>query len=330
MNYSTHKGAGSGSGYNSGTNQDKPFGMAPAVRRVTHETAYEYEQPAECSQQICILQPQEGPAMAPGLLRKGQRLLNHSLRIQPNPSTLQTHIDVNGNIVTHFEMNYPHDHLSVVSQSELEVIPRLHTGHVDELYSPSWDVLASSLAYHAGAETPVDGQHRFSSKHVVVSEQFRDFGYLDFWPGRSVVSSAYALMSRIHREFKYESGSTTINTTVQEVMANRKGVCQDFAHVMLSVLRSLGLSARYVSGYMLTDPPPGQTKLIGVDASHAWVSVWCGDDIGWVDYDPTNDQLPDLRYVTVAVGRDYADVPPLRGVVHGGGDHALKVAVTVL
>jgi hypothetical protein len=111
-------------------------------------------------------------------------------------------------------MNYPHDHLSVVSQSELEVIPRLHTGHVDELYSPSWDVLASSLVYHAGAETPEDGQHRFSSKHVVVSEQFRDFGYLDFWPGRSVVSSAYALMSRIHREFKYVTGSTTINTTV--------------------------------------------------------------------------------------------------------------------
>lgn len=268
--------------------------------------------------------------MDAGPLRKGQRLLQHSLRIQPNPSTVQTHVDINGNIVTHFEMNYPHDHLNVISQSELEILPRLYTGSPEDYLAPSWDALASSLLYHSGQDTSMDGQHRFASQHVVVSDQFRDFGYLDFWPGRSVVSSAMALMGRIYREFKYVSGSTTIHTTVQEVMSNRQGVCQDFAHMMLSVVRSLGLSARYVSGYMLTDPPPGQPKLIGVDASHAWVSLWCGREVGWVDFDPTNNQLPDIRYVTVAVGRDYADVPPLRGVVHGGGDHALKVAVTVL
>ncbi|MDX1668016.1 MAG: transglutaminase family protein, partial [Limnobacter sp.] len=142
--------------------------------------------------------------------------------------------------------------------------------------------------------------------------------------------AALALMNRVYREFKYVSGSTTISTTVQDVMNTRQGVCQDFAHVMIGVLRSLGLSACYVSGYMLTDPPPGQPKLMGADASHAWVSLWCGNELGWVDFDPTNNQIPDLRYVTVAVGRDYADVPPLKGVVHGGTNHTLSVAVTVL
>lgn len=302
----------------------------PVIRNVTHETSYEYQYPAECSQQICILQPQESDIMRAGLLRKGQVLINHSLRIQPNPSTVQTRVDTHGNVVSHFEMNYPHDHLVVTSISELEIIPRLYAGSHEEVEAPAWDALASSLQYQAGIQVNMDGQHRFPSKHVVVSEQFRDFGYLDFWPGRSVVASAYGLMQRIFRDFKYKSGSTDIDTTVQEVMKSREGVCQDFAHVMLSVLRSMGLSARYVSGYMLTDPPPGQPKLIGVDASHAWVSVWCGPVVGWVDFDPTNNQLPDTRYVTVAVGRDYADVPPLRGVVHGGGEAKLKVAVTVL
>jgi transglutaminase-like putative cysteine protease len=299
------------------------------IRKVTHVTDYDYKQPAECAQQICILQPQEGPAMQAGPLRKGQKLLSHSLKIRPNPSTVQSNTDAFGNVVHHFEMNYPHDNLEVLSESEIEVTSYLHEGEIDTLNTPNWADLAESLRYQAGQFIGDHHQFRYESKHVPLLDSLRDYGRLDFWPGRPVVASAYALMQRIFREFTYKSGSTTIQTTVEEVMEKRQGVCQDFAHVMLSVLRSLGLSARYVSGYMLTEPPPGQPKLLGADASHAWVSLWCGDEVGWVDFDPTNNQLPDTRYVTVAIGRDYADVPPMRGVVHGGGEHDLKVAVTV-
>lgn len=299
------------------------------IRKVTHVTDYDYKQPAECAQQICILQPQEGPAMQAGLLRKGQKLLSHSLKIRPNPSTVQSNTDAFGNVVHHFEMNYPHDNLEVVSESEIEVTQCLHEGELDTLNTPNWLELADSLRYQAGHYTGDHIQFRYESKHVPLLDSLRDYGRLDFWPGRPVLQAAYALMQRIFREFSYKSGSTTIHTTVEEVMQKREGVCQDFAHVMLSVLRSLGLSARYVSGYMLTEPPKGQPKLLGADASHAWVSLWCGDVVGWVDFDPTNNQLPDIRYVTVAIGRDYADVPPMRGVVHGGGEHDLKVAVTV-
>ncbi|WP_370261220.1 transglutaminase domain-containing protein [Limnobacter sp.] len=301
-----------------------------SLRKVTHVTHYDYQQPAECAQQICILQPQEGTGMLAGPLRKGQRVIHHSLRIQPNPSTVQSRTDAFGNVVHHFELNYPQDHLEVHSEMEVEVLPQLHPGAIEDLPGPAWNKLVEGIRYRAGSSIHADHQFRFESKHVPLSEPMRDYGMLDFWPNRPVVASAKALMNRIYREFTYKSGSTTIHTTVIEVMQRREGVCQDFAHLMLSVLRSLGLPARYVSGYMLTDPPPGQARLLGADASHAWVSLWCGEDLGWVDFDPTNNQLPDTRYVTVAVGRDYADVPPMRGVVHGGGKHKLKVAVTVL
>lgn len=303
--------------------------MKPIIRKVIHETHYDYQQPAECSQQICILRPIESVLAAAGALRKGQHLNNHVLKIQPNPSTVANRVDACGNTVTHFEINFPHDSLSVISESELEVTPRIHADIVT-VAAPAWDSLAKSFAYQPGVVVNTGSHWRFPSKHVPIHDDLAAYGNLDFWPKRPVTIAAFDLMRRIHKEFKYESGSTTIQTTVQDVMQTRKGVCQDFAHVMLAVLRSKGLSARYVSGYMLTDPPPGQPKLLGADASHAWVSVWCGPEIGWVDYDPTNNQLPDVRYVTVAVGRDYADVPPLRGVVHGGGAATLNVAVTVL
>ena len=268
--------------------------------------------------------------MQPGLLRKGQNLMSHCLKIQPNPSMIQTSTDAFGNVVHHFEMNYPHDNLVVLSQTEVQVIGPHHTGPIDEVISPAWNDLVESMRYKAGSSALQDAQFRFESQHVPVLDSLRDYGVLDFRPDRPVVQAGHALMQRIFREFDYESGSTTIQTTVEQIMIQRKGVCQDFAHVMLGVLRSLGLSAKYVSGYMLTKPPAGQPKLMGADASHAWVSLWCGHQVGWVDFDPTNNQLPDTRYVTVAVGRDYADVPPMRGVVHGGGAHKLKVAVTVL
>lgn len=300
----------------------------PEKRKVMHVTRYTYEHPAECSHQICILKPQDGPDMQAGLLRKGQGQLRHTLHIRPAPSNLQTRTDAFGNLVHHFDMNSPHDHLEVSSEIDIETYPA-YNNNLFTVAAPSWNSLAQSLQYHPNQAINSELVFRFESKHVMVLEQLKDFASLDFWPERPIVEAGFALMQRIHREFTYQSGSTSIDTTVKEVMQNRQGVCQDFAHIMLGILRSLGLAARYVSGYMLTQPPPGQPKLLGADASHAWVSLWCGPEIGWVDFDPTNNQLPDTRYVTVAVGRDYADVPPVRGVVHGGGKHELTVEVTV-
>jgi transglutaminase-like putative cysteine protease len=149
-----------------------------------------------------------------------------------------------------------------------------------------------------------------------------------FPPGAPLLAGVRALMNRIHDDFAFDPKATTVSTPVMDVFAHRRGVCQDFAHLMLSCLRSIGLAARYVSGYLLTRPPPGRARLVGADASHAWVSVYC-PDYGWVDADPTNAVFPSLEHVTLGWGRDYDDVIPLRGVLLGGGDHTLDIAVTV-
>ena len=155
-----------------------------------------------------------------------------------------------------------------------------------------------------------------------------DYAQPSFAPGRSYLAAAMALMERVHRDFTYEPGVTEIDTPLIDAFRLRRGVCQDFAHLMLGMLRSLGLPARYVSGYLQTQPPPGQARLLGADASHAWISIWC-PVLGWVDLDPTNAVVPDASHVTVAVGRDYGDVVPLRGVIQGGASHTLDVAVDV-
>ena len=161
-----------------------------------------------------------------------------------------------------------------------------------------------------------------------LKRQFAAFAADCFPPGRPLLAGAEALMGKIHREFAFDAEATQVATPLVEVLQRRRGVCQDFAHLMLACLRSLGLSARYVSGYLLTQPPPGQPRLIGADASHAWVSVYCPRH-GWVDFDPTNAVLPNLEHITLAWGRDFADVSPLRGVILGGGSHDPEVRVTV-
>jgi transglutaminase-like putative cysteine protease len=168
----------------------------------------------------------------------------------------------------------------------------------------------------------------YPSPHVTTGPDLAAYASESFTPKRSLVAAAIDLMHRINREFVFDAGATTIATPVTQVLANRRGVCQDFAHLQIGCLRSLGLAARYVSGYLVTHPIPGQPRLVGADASHAWLSVWC-PRLGWVDLDPTNDVLPSQRHVTLAWGRDYGDVSPLRGVLLGGRDHELKVAVSV-
>ena len=184
----------------------------------------------------------------------------------------------------------------------------------------------------------------FASPYVPRDEAFAEYARVSFTPGRPLLEAAAALMERIHHEFEYDSKSTEVNTPALQALAQRRGVCQDFAHIMVACCRALGLPARYVSGYMLTEPPPGQARLVGADASHAWASVYLPRALPadappppgsvapagqWVDLDPTNNRAPGEDYITVATGRDYADVSPVRGVIHGGADHVLSVRVTV-
>ena len=170
---------------------------------------------------------------------------------------------------------------------------------------------------------------RLLADGVSLSEAARHYAAPSLARGRDWLAAVSELMHRIHDEFEFEPGATTVSTSVDEVLHQKSGVCQDFAHLMLACLRGHGLAARYVSGYLLTEPPPGQPRLMGVDASHAWVSAW-SPQYGWVEFDPTNDQLADQRYITLAWGADFADVVPLRGVILGGGAQAMDVAVSVL
>jgi len=208
---------------------------------------------------------------------------------------------------------------------------------VDTLARPApapglpWEAVREHLAYRRGVPYVEAAQFCFASPYVPLHEDFAHYARACFTPGRPLMEAAAALMSRIHQDFAYAPQATDAGTPALEALRLRRGVCQDFAHVMTGCLRSLGLAARYASGYLLTTPPPGQPRLVGADASHAWVSVWSpGPDGGaWHDLDPTNDRAPGEDYVTLALGRDYADVAPLRGVIHGGGRHVLHVAVTV-
>jgi transglutaminase-like putative cysteine protease len=205
--------------------------------------------------------------------------------------------------------------------------------------SPPWEHLRDALVYghHAGNGDDTSGvpfdpepaQYAFASPYVAPDPEIAAFARDSFAPERPLLDAAIHLMHRIHDEFRFDATATTITTPVKRVLEERRGVCQDFAHLQISCLRSLGLPARYVSGYILTDPPPGQPRLKGADASHAWLAVYCPRN-GWVDLDPTNDLRPELRHVRLAWGRDYGDVSPLRGVILGGADHSLHVGVSVV
>jgi transglutaminase-like putative cysteine protease len=194
--------------------------------------------------------------------------------------------------------------------------------------SAPWETVRDELCYHRGAAYDAASEFSFPSPYAATAAELARFARDSFAPERPVVEAAVHLMHRIHEEFTFDPGSTTIATPVTRVLADRRGVCQDFAHLQIGCLRSLGLAARCVSGYLLTEPPPGQPRLVGADASHAWLSIWCPRR-GWVDLDPTNDVLPSHRHVTLAWGRDYGDVSPLRGVVLGGRKHTLHVGVSV-
>ncbi|MEO8409247.1 MAG: transglutaminase family protein [Propionivibrio sp.] len=299
-----------------------------AVRyHVLHETSYTYDSAVSLSRQHLHLTPRDCP---------WQTCLAHTIRIDPQPTLTAWRDDHFGNPIRQFAIEAPHERLQVSAESTVEVRPRqAQLPHfLQSSPSPPWEAVRAALAYGSRPARLDATQFQFESPYVRVKHQFAAYARPCFPPGRPLLDAVQALMQRIHDEFEFDPEATTVSTPVLEILENKRGVCQDFAHLMLACLRSLGLAARYVSGYLLTRPPPGQPRLIGADASHAWLSVYCpagtSSDGEWVDFDPTNNLLPDTQHITLAWGRDFGDISPLRGVILGGDAHDLDVAVTVI
>lgn len=292
---------------------------------VTHETRYEYSPAVETAQHLAHLKP---------LATASQWLVSHKLAIEPPPAQRSEVPDVYGNTRAFFALEATHDSLVVTAESVVETgAPQLAPGIAREL---PWEAVRERFRYRKDATFDPASEFVFPSPYVPRHDDFAAYARASFAPERPTFDVAMDLTERMYRDFAYDADSTEINTPAAEALAQRKGVCQDFAHIMIACFRVMGLPARYVSGYLLTQPPPGQPRLVGADASHAWVSVYLpgeGDGPestgGWADFDPTNGRQPGEDYVALAIGRDYSDVSPMRGVLHGGARHTLKVGVTV-
>ena len=282
---------------------------------VTHKTSFEYSSDVSISHHLLHLAPRLCPQ---------QICRRHLLKVDPLPAGLRHTQDYFGNPTAHVTIDEPHSDLIVTATSEIEVVPQ--EPPLAALTAP-WDTIWRRLQSSTDRDSLEVYQYAFDSPFTW-SENAEAFARESFSPGRPVLEGALELMGRIYSEFTYEGGVTDIHTPVDQVLADRQGVCQDFAHVQIAALRAMGLPARYVSGYIRTYPPEGEDRLVGADASHAWVSVWV-PDYGWVDLDPTNNQVPSYEHITVAWGRDYGDVSPINGMVVGGGAHEVGVSVDV-
>jgi transglutaminase-like putative cysteine protease len=255
-----------------------------------------------------------------------QRLLRHRLEVVPRPTFTAARSDYFGNPADYLTLLAPQEELVVVARSEVEVAPRPPLP--DPESSRPWEKLREPLGYRAGASYGEEVEFLYESPFAPWSAEVQEYVGESFPPGRPLLAALIDLTGRIHREFRFAPEATDLSTPITRVLEERSGVCQDFAHLMIAGLRALGLPARYVSGYLLTEPPPGQLRLAGADASHAWVQAHT-PEAGWVDLDPTNGMVVDAEHITLAWGRDYGDVCPLKGVIIGGGAHRLQVAVTV-
>jgi transglutaminase-like putative cysteine protease len=284
---------------------------------VRHRTTYRYSQPVSISHHVLHLVPRQS---------ERQSVHGSEIAVTPAPSLRSDASDYFGNSVTHLTLQEQHDELAIEARTRVEVHPPAVEAPERTL---SWDAMFARLERAATRESLDVLQFAFDSPYVHPTGELAAYARDSFAPGRPVLEAALELNGRIFRDFRYESGTTSVSTPVAEVFRARRGVCQDFAHLELACLRALALPARYVSGYLLTRPPPGQPKRIGADASHAWVSVWC-PEAGWIDLDPTNDTIAGVEHVTLAWGRDYGDISPINGVIFGGGEHAVDVAVDVV
>jgi transglutaminase-like putative cysteine protease len=284
---------------------------------VLHRTAYAYAELVSVSHHVARLGPRDDHR---------QRTSSFDVTVTPTPSAVRSRLDAFGNRILHFSLGEPHATLDVVARTSVAIAPSPPPAGLTA--SPSVEAVRAAVRRPHRRDLLDACTMVFDSPHVATSEALAAYALPSFAPGRPLLEATLELMHRIHAEFTYDTRATTIATPLVEVLERRRGVCQDFAHLAIGCLRSLRLPARYVSGYLLTHPPPGQPKLVGADASHAWFSVFV-PDAGWFDFDPTNDLVPSDEHVSVAVGRDYDDVTPIRGVIQGGGAHEVTVQVDV-
>lgn len=284
--------------------------------RVRHTTLYEYTEPVTVSHHAARLKPRQTPA---------QRREHWALHIHPRPAVERMRTDYFGNRVCFFTLQEVHQRLEIVAES----LVRLDPGPPRvAARSPAWEDVATLLREPASPETLEAQQFVFESPHVRPASDLADFAAPSFEAGRPLLEAVLDLNHRIHTDFTFDASATTVATPLEQVLRERRGVCQDFTHLALGCLRSIGLAARYVSGYLRTYRGEEGAGLVGADASHAWLSVFCPGQ-GWVDFDPTNDLMPGLEHITVAYGRDFSDVSPVCGMIVGGGDHVIRVAVHV-
>ncbi len=285
------------------------------IYEVSHRTVFSYTSSVAVSQHLLHLTPRSCP---------NQSTLHHSMLVHPAPTLRKESVDYFGNLTTYLTVESPHNRLTVASTSKIEKAPEPMP--TPEATLP-WDQVLQTVSRQTDEESLNAYQFAFDTPFTV-SRDAAAYATASFPPGRPVLAGAIDLMHRIHRDFKYEGGVTDIQTPVDQVLLDKRGVCQDFAHLQIACLRAIGLPARYVSGYLRTHPPEGQERRIGADASHAWLSLWVPGE-RWVDMDPTNNLLPSDEHITVAWGRDYSDVSPINGFVVGGGHQSIEVAVNV-
>jgi transglutaminase-like putative cysteine protease len=300
------------------------------ILQITHRTKYDYDPAVLTAHHIFHLSPVNGPT---------QEVIAHSLNVSPVPAEKKSTIDAFGNVATYVSLHTAHDFLDIIAISKISTHETTLIQETITLNWPiSWVTAQSMFEYKAAAAFNEAFEFVLPSPMVPNHTHFKEYAQISFDSQPTLLGAVRNLMERIHHDFIYESKSTDINTPVLTALAQKKGVCQDFAHVMLGCCRSMGLAARYISGYLLTAPPPGQARLIGSDASHAWISVYCPNQSNnalglWFDFDPTNNRMglqsPGSDYVMLAAGRDYSDVSPVRGVIQGSLDHTLSVQVTV-
>jgi transglutaminase-like putative cysteine protease len=285
---------------------------------IRHVTTYSYESPVSFARCSLRLRPKSGD---------GQQLISHTVEIRPRPAERTTRLDFFGTLTESIIIETAHRTLRIDSKSRVSV-SRKAPGRAAP--SPSWESVRD-VAFEAnslGPASPIG--YVFASPLVPVLRPVTAYAAVSFLQGGGILAGAVDLMHRIRTEFRYDPKATVISTPLAEVFEKRHGVCQDFAHVMIAGLRGLGIPAAYVSGYLRTIPPPGRPRLQGADATHAWVSGWCGDELGWVGFDPTNDILVENDHIVLAVGRDFSDVSPVDGIIVGARKQKLGVAVDVL
>lgn len=291
----------------------------PILYQVRHETRYDYSTPVAHAHHLLHLSPRD---------TAWQKTLAHRLDIQPIAASQNEDRDTFGNRLTRIEMARPHRQLQIIGHSQIEVQPRPQFAALESL---PWERVRDDLTYCGRPRTSREleaAAFRVESPHARIKNAFGEFVAECFPRGQPILACAEALMHKLHAEFTYDPTATTVGTSVASILETRRGVCQDFTHLMIACLRSRGLSARYVSGYLRTIAPEDGKALTGADASHAWVSVYA-PPFDWVDLDPTNDMRVDTDHITLGWGRDFSDVSPVRGVIVGGGEHTVTVGVTV-